>query len=186
MSETVRFSAVMAACGTPEVYLPLADPRRDKAFLRAVREQRVVTLKQEPTGTRKDFGVIGFHEEKHVSYLIFPRPLAQFKGQRVVGIKYDVLRQAPVATPRAPAGSTRRAARPSRKAITPKPVPKPQRFVARVRVTAKAELEVTVRALNQKEARARAREEARARADFSAADVETNVRSLEKEPAHGG
>ena len=52
-----------------------------------VREERVLSLKQEPTGTKKDFGTVGFLQEKYVSYLIFPKPLTPFAGKRVVGIK---------------------------------------------------------------------------------------------------
>lgn len=72
MPGTVRFSAVVQASGKPEVYLPLADPKHDRGFMRAVRQHRVMSLKQEPTATKKDFSIVGFVEEKYVSYLIFP------------------------------------------------------------------------------------------------------------------
>ena len=54
----------------------------------AVRQNRVMTLNQETVGNRKDFGLVGFHPGKHASYLIFPKPLSAFNGQRM-GIKYD-------------------------------------------------------------------------------------------------
>src|SRR5688572_20763918 len=101
MAGTVRFSELVKAAGQPEVYLPLADPKQDRNFMRAAREQRVVSIKQEPTGTKKDFGTIGFLAEKYLTYLIFPKPLTTFADKRIVGIKYDTLNQASVASPRA-------------------------------------------------------------------------------------
>src|SRR5687768_9474237 len=100
MGETVRFTEVVKIAGPPEIYLPLADPKHDRNFMRAVKDQRVLSLKQEPTGTKKDFGTVGFVREKFVSYLIFPKSLARFEGRRVIGIKYDTLHQAEFSTPR--------------------------------------------------------------------------------------
>ena len=96
MADTVRFSAVLRSSGEPKVYLPLVDPKQDRNFMRSVREKRVLSLKQEPTGTKKDFGTVGFVEEKYVSYLVFPKSLIAFVGKRIVGVKYDTLRQADV------------------------------------------------------------------------------------------
>ncbi|HMJ64629.1 MAG TPA: hypothetical protein VK615_04695, partial [Candidatus Binatia bacterium] len=59
--------------------------------MRAVKEERVVTIKQEPTSKHKDFGIVGFLKERYVTYLIFPKSLRPFSGQRVIGINYDVL-----------------------------------------------------------------------------------------------
>ena len=55
----------------------------------AVRQNRIMTIKQETVGTKKDFGIVGFREEKDVSYLIFPKRLTLFKGLRIIGIRYD-------------------------------------------------------------------------------------------------
>ena len=50
-----------------------------------------MTVKQETVGAKADFGVVGFLQEKNVSYLLFPKSLARFKDARVIGIKYDLV-----------------------------------------------------------------------------------------------
>lgn len=181
MGDTVRFSIVTAAAGTPEVYLPLADPKHDRNFMRAVREDRVLSLKQEPTGTRKDFGAVGFVEEKFVSYLIFAKSLRQFAGKRVVGIKYDTLRPAEMTTPRAHTVSARgRSTKPK-----PKTKPRPKRFTATVRITATNEVQVTVMALDEKQARSRAEDAARRRKTFSPTKVEAELLDLHPQSTAG-
>jgi hypothetical protein len=62
--KTVRFKVVVGAAGKPQVYLPLFDPNKDHAFMRAVEENRVLSIRQEPTARRKDFGVVGFDEQQ--------------------------------------------------------------------------------------------------------------------------
>lgn len=175
MAETVRFSELVKAAGVPEVYLPLADPRRDREFMRAVRSDRVLSLKQEPTGTRKDFGAVGFLEEKFISYLVFPRSLAKFKNRRVVGIKYDQLRQAALRTPET--ASRDRSIRPK---PAPKPKPRPKRFNATVRLTRTRDVRVTVRALNENEARKKAEAQARRRHPRSRPQVEAEVLAVDE------
>src|ERR1041384_4707843 len=120
MAETARFSAVVESAGKPELYLPLADPKLDRNFMRAVREKRVMSIKQEPTGTKKDFGTVGFVAEKYLTYLIFPKPLTAFAGKRIIGIKYDAVRDAGVSTARPVAAVPKRSAKP----VAPKPKPK--------------------------------------------------------------
>lgn len=48
----VRFTAVVEACGQPEVAYLWAPPQQDKSFMSAVRQQRVMTIKQETVGTK--------------------------------------------------------------------------------------------------------------------------------------
>ena len=168
MGDNVRFSMLIAKIGPPEIYLPLTDPKQDRDFMRAVREHRVLSIKQEPAASGKDFGTIGFMEEKYVSYLIFPKSLRQFEGQRVVGIKYDRLRAAPLATP-----VPKRSVRPK-----PKPKPRPKRFTARVRLTSTNEITVVVDALTEKEAREKAEAAARTRRDLSNGIIETKLLDL--------
>jgi hypothetical protein len=188
MADTVRFSVVLRSSGTPKVYLPLADPKQDKNFMRMVRQQRVLSLKQEPTGTKKDFGTVGFVEEKYVSYLVFPKSLIEFVGKRIVGVKYDTLRQADVTIPhvvlakKQPVESPRAAF--TRRIVKfpamAKPKPGPRLFTTTIRVTAIQELEVTVEARNKKEAGIKAAEAARSQSDLSFAKVETKVVRIEK------
>src|ERR1044072_1837237 len=98
MAQTVRFTEVMKTGGHPEIYLPLADPKRDKSFQKAAEEKRVVSLKQKPTGVQKDYGVVGVLHEKYVTYLIFPKSLERFENRRIVGIKYEELDAAETVT----------------------------------------------------------------------------------------
>jgi hypothetical protein len=190
MPNTVRFSVVLQASGEPEVYLPLTNPRTDRQFLQAVREHRVLSLKQEPTGSKKDFATVGFVEEKFVSYLVFPKSLEAFEGKRVIGIKYDQLQTAEVTTPpgdaekkpsKTRATSTDKPSRPT--PPEPKPKPLPPRFTATVRCTASKDVTVTIEAGDQKEARSKAEESARSKTDLAEAKVETKILRLRKEPA---
>jgi len=171
MEGTVRFSAIVKTAGTPQTYLPLSDPKHDKDFMRAVRENRVVSLKQQPTGNRKDFGTIGFLTERYVSYLIFPKPLTAFKGKRIVGIKYESLGES-ISTPR-PSARSVRPAQPK-----PKPKPRPKRFTATVRLVSTNEVHVTVEAMDEKEARAKAEATARQQRESSPPRIEAELLSL--------
>ncbi len=172
MGETVRFSELVKSAGAPEVYLPLSDPRHDRSFMRAVRDERVLSLKQEPAGTKKDFGTVGYLPERFVSYLIFPKSLKRFKDQRVVGIKYDALSEAAVSTPKARPAPRGRSMKPK---PPPKPKPRPKRFTATVRLTATNDVRVTVEASNERAARREAVMAAREQGDLSSTEVQTNL-----------
>lgn len=180
MATTVRFSKLVEKAGDPEVYLALSDPTADGAFKRAVRDNRVLSLKQEPTGTKKDFGTVGYVAERFVTYLLFPKPLTEFKGRRVIGIDYDALRQADVAHPSSGTKIPKRAAKP-KPAV--KAQPSPSRYKAAVRLVAFEELEVVVEAMNVKEARATAIEKAKSRSSLNSQKVEAKLLRLNKETA---
>lgn len=70
--------------------------------MQAAKENRVLTVHQEPTATHADFGAVGFDERKSATYLIFPKSLVAFSDARVVGIKYKVLEDASFVTSPAP------------------------------------------------------------------------------------
>jgi len=53
-----------------------------------------MTLYQQSSGT--DHGVVGFEQGRSRQFLVFPKPLKPFLGQRIVGIKYELLEEAPV------------------------------------------------------------------------------------------
>jgi hypothetical protein len=91
--KTARFANVVKEAGAPEAYLLWASPKKDRVFQRAVKEQRVLTVHQENVGTRKDYGRVGFHEEPHAQYLVFPKTLREFSDRRVIGIDYGLLAQ---------------------------------------------------------------------------------------------
>jgi hypothetical protein len=172
-TKLVRFSALVEKAGKPTVYLPLGDPAKDRKFMQAVKEERVLTIKQEPTSKQKDFGVVGFLKERFVTYLIFPKPLEKFLDARVVGIKYDVVEEAGVSTGCSITAKPKKAAKP------PKPKPQPQHFVVRMRVTATANEEIRVEALNQREAKLLAAKEAED-LDCSTATKRTEMLDVKK------
>jgi hypothetical protein len=90
---TVRFSKVLEACGKPDIHLLLIDPAKDKTLQAAIKSDRVMTLYQQSGGT--DHGVVGFEQGRSRQFLVFPKPLKPFLGQRIVGIKYELLEDAP-------------------------------------------------------------------------------------------
>lgn len=90
---TVRFAKVVEACGKPDIHLLLIDPAKDKTLQAAIKTDRVMTLYQESGGT--DHGVVGFEQGRSRQFLVFPKPLKSFLGQRIVGIKYELLEDAP-------------------------------------------------------------------------------------------
>ncbi len=49
-----------------------------------------MTIQKSDSGT--DFGLIGFEERKGARYLVFPKSLKRFAGQRIVGINWDLVR----------------------------------------------------------------------------------------------
>lgn len=99
MPKEIRFGDLVKQSGKPEVVSLWTDPKRDRSFMKAVKENRILTLTQEPTSKRKDFGRIGFHPEPHVSYLVFPKPLPKDTAPRVIGIKYDLIASPRVSDP---------------------------------------------------------------------------------------
>ena len=91
---TVRFSKVIEACGKPDIHLLLIDPAKDKTLQAAIKSDRVMTLYQQ-SGTT-DHGIVGFEQGRSRQFLVFPKSLKPFDGQRIVGIKYELLEDAPV------------------------------------------------------------------------------------------
>ena len=167
----VRFAKVVEKCGQPVVFLPLGNPKTDRSFMNAVREERVLTIKQEPTSRHKDFGVVGLLEEKFVTYLLFPKSLRAFADARIIGIKYDVLEHANVTTATRVAAPLMR----NRTSKKSKPAPKPKPFVVRLRITTTAEKEFNVAALNRRDAELSAKRRADELPEFSGDRVKTEV-----------
>jgi hypothetical protein len=89
--KTARFATVVEKCGTPEIYLALMAPEKDRALQTAVKAQRVMTVSQESVGTKADRGEVGFKPGRSRQFLIFPKSLRAFAGRTVVGVKYDLL-----------------------------------------------------------------------------------------------
>ena len=93
--KTVRFSKVIETCGKPEIYLLLIQPAKDKTLQAAIKSDRVMTVYQEAGST--DYGSVGFEEGRSRQFWLFPKPLKPFLEQRIVGIKYELLEDEPVA-----------------------------------------------------------------------------------------
>jgi len=176
-----RFGKIVEAGGKPEAYLAFSDPDKDPSFMRAAKESRVVTIKQEPTSTRKDFGVVGYVKEKYATYLIFPKSLREFSGQRVIGIDYSILQSADVRVggkvpaPRKkpePKKAKKTTAAAISKPEPPQPAPKPEkpkpqpkRFEVELQITTVVRKDIAVTAWNQTEAKAKAIREMEASRD---------------------
>ncbi|HKQ37173.1 MAG TPA: hypothetical protein VJ063_03780 [Verrucomicrobiae bacterium] len=156
----------MAKCGTPEAYTPWVNPKRDPHFQAAWRENRVLTIQQNAAG--KDFGVVGFQREQNVSYLLFPKPLTEFEGRKVVGIAYDVVHT----PPRGPV------VKPSvaKKKVRTRPSPGTRSFHVTVCVTAKVESIETVHATSSEAAKKQALKAAASRdLDWKSGEITREV-----------
>jgi hypothetical protein len=59
--------------------------------MKAVRENRVLTLSLKRHGNHPDYGEIAFHQRPNALYLVFAHSLPEESGARVVGIKYELI-----------------------------------------------------------------------------------------------
>ena len=188
MPKTIRFSELVKTSGRPHVATLWGDPAKDPTFKRAVRENRILTVKQNPVGNKKDIGQIGFAKSKNVSYFIFPEPLPEAKESQVIGIKYELLetgepigeRVSKSTPPRAKKQPAPRLTKDQMKRTVPKE-PKQVQYTATVRRTAVVETAVNVQAKNRDEAKAFALEEVRKRPfDGSEAVVRDEIRGIDE------
>jgi hypothetical protein len=153
MSKTIRFGDLVRGSGRPEVVTLWVEPDKDRSFSKAVRENRVLTIHDDPKGHRKEFGQIGFHQEQGAIYLVFPKPLPDATESRIVGINYQLTEERPPAGPLAPKPHLQLAGR--RKAARPAHVPKMElkTFDVLIRRTATIEDTHQVKAINEETAR---------------------------------
>ena len=86
---TIRFQKIVETAGKPNVHLLWMDPAKDPVLQKAVKANCVMTIHQQPSGAKTDFGTIGFEKNVAGQFLIFPKSLKAFAGKRVVGVKYD-------------------------------------------------------------------------------------------------
>ena len=151
MEKRIRFGDLVRNSGRPRTITLWTDPKKDRNFSKAVKENRIITVIQDPASTRKGFGQIGFHEQPNAFYLAFPRPLPDEKDSRVIGINYDLLEEPTVES------NSRRKVTPKAQQIQASPVEKktePARkdFTVRIRRTAILETDVEVTGKDQAEA----------------------------------
>jgi hypothetical protein len=94
--KTVRFAKIVESSGKPDAHLLLTDPAEDKTLQAAIKSNRVMTVYQESGSTKTDYGTVGFEKGTSRQFFLFPNTLKAFAGQRVVGIKYDLLESIPL------------------------------------------------------------------------------------------
>lgn len=120
--KTARFAEVVKAGGAPEPYLLWVPAEKDRTFQRAIKEHRIMTIHQEPRGTKKDFGMVGFHQEPSAQWLMFPKSLRRFEDRRIIGINYELMAKPSPAQAAAAEKAAARAATRTQKKATTKPV----------------------------------------------------------------
>jgi hypothetical protein len=92
MAKHFRFSELIKQSGRPETMTLWSKPANNPGLQQAIRQNRILTIIQKPTSKGKDFALVGFHEEKFASYLIFPKRLPKMDADAVViGIRYDLI-----------------------------------------------------------------------------------------------
>ena len=94
--KTVRFTAVVERSGRPRVHAFWTKPERDPEFQRARKAGRVMMLEPGRNG-KADVGTVGYDRgpAHGTEVLIFPKSLRPFEGQRVVGVKFELIDQPP-------------------------------------------------------------------------------------------
>ena len=88
--KTARFAQVVEKAGKPEVYTLWQKPAQDRHLQSEIKNNRVMTIQKSVTGS--EFGIVGFKEQKGVSYLIFPKSLKRFENKRIVGINWELVK----------------------------------------------------------------------------------------------
>lgn len=89
-AKTVRFALIVEACGPPRVYTLWQEPKKDRRLQAQIRQARIITIQRSAGGT--EFGCVGFIERRGAIYLVFPKSLKQFADQRIVGIKWELVK----------------------------------------------------------------------------------------------
>jgi hypothetical protein len=152
MKKQIRFGDLVRNSGRPQVVTLWTEPEKNPALRTAIKQNRVLTVIQTPG--ERDYGLIGFHLQPGVAYLVFPRPLPDAPSAKVIGINYQLVEQ-PVLTP----PTVPREEKPKPAPTKPKPVrrePVPRKFKVKVRRTASSVSEVTVEAEDQATAKRKA------------------------------
>jgi hypothetical protein len=173
----ILFRNLVRRSGKPEPKSLWSDPKKDPSFIKAVRENRVLTVVQEPK-TKSDFGRIGFHQQPHATFFIFPKPLPRDEKSKVIGIKYELVEQPVIRT-----SSNREKSFAGKSRLTKPSPPKRARqanFHVVVRRTAIIETSLSIRARSKADAKKRALESVRQEPfDSSRAVIKNQVEAVE-------
>jgi hypothetical protein len=95
----VRFAMLAKAAGRPHAAtLWTTSPEKDPEFKKAIDQNRIVSVRTNNVGSKKDRGVVGFLKGP-ASYLIFPKALPMAEGTAVIGLKFEELADVPIKDP---------------------------------------------------------------------------------------
>jgi len=175
MEKNVRFGDLVRNSGRPQTVALWSKPEKDLTLSRAIKENRVLTVVQEPG--KADHGTIGFKLLPGALYLVFPKPLSQEPDARVIGLNYELIEEPVV--PKAQRAKPTPQAKPTEPSkVVPGPPqkpsapaePAPRKFTVRVRRTASEETDFIIEALDQGSAEQQALERARQKAFKPAKD----------------
>jgi len=174
---TIRFQELVKAAGKPELVALWGDPKQDRHFMKAVKQNRVLTVIQEPASKKKDFGQIGFHRQPHAAFLVFPKPLPE-ERLKVIGIQYDLVDQPRPSDTISPKELERE--RRSRSGRQKRSRPEAETFNVLVRQAAVIERTIEVKVRSKGEARSRALQDIKGQGfDLSKAVITTEVRAVD-------
>jgi hypothetical protein len=87
--KTARFAEVVEKCGQPRSYTLWRKPPDDPQLKKLLAQNRIMTIRR---GAGADFGEVGFHKAKSTIYLQFSKSLKRFEGDRIVGIKWEMVK----------------------------------------------------------------------------------------------
>lgn len=175
----MRFTELVKASGEPEIATLWQDPETDPLFKKAIRENRVLSVRQETVGNKKDFGEIGFTKGRNVSYLIFPKRLPESGVARIVGIKYEMADPGRVTDPVPKKALVSAKKQPVIQQPKPSPEPSTKEFTVTLRKTAIWETTLQVKANSKDQAEEMASKLATEKAHpLSEAVIEVRVRSV--------
>lgn len=108
LMKKIRFGDLVRQSGRPSPFALWTPPDKNPELQRAIKANRVLTVRHQSIGTKRDVGQIGFREQRESVYLVFPRRLPAAKGP-VVGINYELLEQPALAkVQRTPSPRSRR------------------------------------------------------------------------------
>ncbi len=89
--KSTRFTAVVEACGPPQVYTLWQPPEKDRHLQGQIRQHRVLSIQRSESGS--EFGCVGLAQRQGAIHLVFPKSLKRFADQRIVGIKWELVKK---------------------------------------------------------------------------------------------
>jgi hypothetical protein len=157
MEKKIRFGDLVRNSGRPQVLTLWTAPEKDPTVARATKENRVLTVLEEPGKT--PYGRLGLKTDPHAVFLLFPRPLTADHAARIIGINYQLIEQPEAKHPVTAANLQPKPTKPKPKPTPTRPVkPRPatRTFTVRVRRTATLDETRKIEARDQCEAKRRA------------------------------